>query len=181
MKTLLWESPSLHSVEYFTLTGQEGGFQLKGTINLLLEGQPTQIIYQIECDSSWVTRRVEFQQRRPDGETRLNLTVDDDLNWFHEGTLLPWAAGLTDVDLSLTPSTNTLPLRKHNLAIGQSCEVNCVWVQPPTLTLSTLPQHYTRIDSHHYDYVAPSLDYKAILRVDEESIIVQYGNLWSQP
>ncbi|MCI0709608.1 MAG: putative glycolipid-binding domain-containing protein [Chloroflexi bacterium] len=180
MKVILWTSPTLHSAEYFTLTSKEDSAQLKGTINLWLEGQPTQVIYTIDCDLNWITRRITLKQRRPDGETHLVLTVDEALNWYDDGTLLPWAAGLTDIDLSITPSTNMLPLCKHNLQIGESLDVNCVWVQPPSLSLSTLPQHYTRIDAQHYDYAAPSLDYRAVLSVDEDNIVLQYGDLWNQ-
>ncbi len=74
-----------------------------------------------------------------------------------------------------------LPLRKHNLQIGHSCEVDCVWVQPPGLTLSTLPQRYTRVDSQRYDYAAPSLDFKAVIVVEEGGLAVEYGDLWHQP
>ncbi len=94
---------------------------------------------------------------------------------------IPWATGLTDIDLSITPATNMFPLRHHELQIGESREVNCLWVQPPTLTLSTLPQRYTRIDSHHYAYAAPSLNFQAVLSVDEDGVIINYGDLWNQP
>lgn len=167
-------------MEYFTLIQQDDRFQLNGNVNLLLENQPTHVTYHVDCDSGWTTRRVEVKQRRSDGETHLLLTVDNALNWYKEGTLLPWAAGLTDIDLSITPSTNLLPIRKNRLEVGESCEVNCVWVQLPALTLSTLPQHYTRIDSQHFDYTAPSLNYNARLSVDEDGIIIKYGDLWSQ-
>ncbi len=95
--------------------------------------------------------------------------------------LIPWATGLTDIDLSITPATNMLPMRQHPLQIGESREVNCVWVQLPALTLATLPQRYTRSDSHHYDYAAPSLNFQAVLSVDEDGVIVKYGDLWNQP
>lgn len=181
MKTVLWTLPDLHSTEYFTLTEQAGGYRLAGTINLLLDDQPTQLVYRIECDADWITRRAELQQRRSDGEKRLILTVDDALNWYQDGAPLPWAVGLTDIDLSITPSTNTLPLGKHNLQIGATRTVNCVWVQPPDLSLGTLPQRYTRIDARRYDYAAPSIDYAGMLIVDDDGIIVRYGDLWSQP
>ncbi len=181
MKTVLWIGPFLHSAEYFTLIPQTDGFRLNGTINLWLEDEPTQVVYRIDCDSHWTTRRVEVQQRRPDGERQLVLTVDAALNWHQDGILIPWATGLTDIDLSITPATNMLPIRQHQLQIGESREVNCVWVQPPTLILSTLPQRYTRIDSHHYAYAAPSLNFQAVLTVDEDGVIIKYGDLWNQP
>ncbi len=181
MKTVLWTAPFLHSTEYFMLISQPDGFQLNGTINLLLEDEPAQVVYRIDCDNNWVTRRVEVQQRRPNGDKHLILTVDKALNWQQDGLLVPWATGLTDIDLSITPATNMLPIRRHNLQIGESRQVNCVWVQPPALTLSTLPQIYTRIDSHHYDYAAPSLNFQAVLSVDDDGVIINYGDLWNQP
>jgi uncharacterized protein len=179
-KTILWTSSTLHSAEYFTLKGWSEGYLLDGTINTLLDGQPTQIVYSIDCDQDWITRRVALRQYTAQGEQRLFLTVDAALNWYSDGVLIPWAAGLTDVDLSVTPATNMLPIRKHQLQIGEKREVNCVWVQPPTLELATLPQHYTRIDARHYDYAAPTLDYTAMLTVDEDGVIIQYGDLWEQ-
>ena len=123
MRTILWTSAALHSAEYFTFSEHDGGYHLRGTINLLLENQPTQIVYHIDCDLNWITRRVDILQRQSDRDTRLVLTVDSSLNWYRKGVSLPWAARLTDIDLSITPSTNMLPLRKYSLQIGQSCEV----------------------------------------------------------
>jgi hypothetical protein len=180
-KTILWTSPEQQSAEYFTLTEQTDGFLLAGIVNLWLEDQPTQIIYDIQCDSAWITRRVELRQRQRGNEKRLLLTVDEALNWYNDGVLIPWATGLTDIDISVTPSTNMLPIRKLPMETGKFYEVNCVWVQPPTLALATLPQHYTRMNAHEFDYAAPSQDYTAILTVDDDSVIVKYGDLFTQP
>ncbi len=181
MKTVIWTSPILHSAEYFTLSQQNNGYQLTGTINLLLDAQPAQVAYHIYCDLNWVTHRVEVHQRRPTGQNHLRLTVDDMLNWSSEHTPLTWASGLTDIDPSITPSTNMLPIHRQDLRIGESRDVNCVWVQLPGLTLSTLSQRYTRIDSQRYHYAAPSLEFEAMLALDEDGIITSYGNLWGRP
>lgn len=181
MKTVLWTSPTLHSAEFFRLTSEGKGFHLQGTVNLLLENQPSQVVYQIDCDHKWITRGVELRLLLAQEEKSLVISVDDNLNWYLDGKPIMWARGFTDVDLSITPSTNLLPMNKHNLQIGESCTVNCVWVHLPSLRLDMLPQRYTRTDALHYNYVAESLGYNAVLTVDDEGMITKYGDLWYRP
>ncbi|WP_148681759.1 putative glycolipid-binding domain-containing protein [Candidatus Nitrososphaera gargensis] len=63
---------------------------------------------------------------------------------------IPFAAGIHDVDLEVTPATNTLPIRRLCLEDGKSQQVDAVWVHFPSLTLEWLQQRYTGIDRRHY-------------------------------
>src|SRR5205814_2718699 len=54
--------------------------------------------------------------------------------------------GCLDVDLGITPSTNTLPIRRLGLAVGQAKEVRAAWIVFPELEVRLLTQTYTRLD-----------------------------------
>jgi uncharacterized protein len=180
MTTLLWEEPQTHSLEYFTLTPQPDKFALEGTILLLLENQPTQVRYRIEADRAWKTRTVEIDQLRPGEQKRLTLIADRNGNWHSDGALVPFASGRLDVDLEISPSTNTLHLNRGSLREGDSLEVNAVWVRFPSLTLEPLHQRYTRLSANLYAYDAPYLDFETQIEVDDRGLVTHYHGLWKR-
>lgn len=61
--------------------------------------------------------------------------------------------GAIDIDLGWSPSTNTLPIKRLNLEIGQSSgELIAAWVRFPELTLQPLPQEHIRLAERQYRY-----------------------------
>ena len=72
--------------------------------------------------------------------------------------------GCIDVDISTTPLTNTLPVRRLRLAPGQSAEIQVGYVDVPTLTIRAVLQSYTRIDGRTYRYASGSFAADVMLR-----------------
>lgn len=142
------------------------------------EVSPALIEYKVECDEYWMTRSVMVTQETEGKTNRLQLTVDSDQNWLCNQSILYFASGLSDVDLAFSPSTNTLPIRKLNLRVGEKRTVEAVWVLPEDLRLARVSQSYSRIDDRHYGYEYPSANFKVVLEVDELGLIVRYGDLW---
>ena len=94
------------------------------------------------------------------------------------GTPMPQLDGFADVDLSVTPSTNTAPVRRLNLEVGEDAEVIAAWIKFPTLEIVPLRQSYCRVGVDSYEYKAPDLDYAAPLKCDDQGIVQTYGDLW---
>jgi hypothetical protein len=89
--------------------------------------------------------------------------------------------GCIDLDLNFTPTTNLLPLRRLDLAVGQAAEVRSAWLEWPAAVLRPLVQRYVRRSSAEYDYEAdlPDADmFVAVLRVDPNGWVLDYGGLW---
>ncbi|MGI0049190.1 MAG: putative glycolipid-binding domain-containing protein [Nitrososphaera sp.] len=180
IQALLWENKDSSSLEYFNLIAKENAFVLEGTIVMLLDGSPTRITYKIECDKNWKTRDVAIRQERSGITSHLALKVSNRQIWKTKGSTIPFATGLHDVDLEVTPATNTLPIRRIGLKEGESRQVDAVWVRFPSLALERLQQRYTRIGRNRYRYEYRSVGYQAELEVDESGLVVSYGNLWSR-
>lgn len=178
MKIMLWQRQDEPSLEYLRFEQTEDGIQFDGTLVLDLEGAPARITYRVDCTPDWKTRRVEVTQERSGETSQLMIEVDDEQHWYHDGELLEPFTGLTNIDLSVTPATNLLALRSMKLEIGQAAETSAVWMVFPELEVKRLDQHYAKTDATHYHYVAPSLDFKTILEVDDFGFITKYGDLW---
>jgi uncharacterized protein len=93
---------------------------------------------------------------------------------------IPSVAGCLDVDLAFTPATNILPLRRLDLAVGESREVTAAWLLFPDLTVEPLPQRYTRLDERRVRYESRGGAFTAELEVDELGLVMRYPPLWER-
>ena len=84
-----------------------------------------------------------------------------------------------DVDLGVTPATNTLPIRRLNLPIGRSQDVTAAWIKFPDLTLKPLRQRYTRLSENNYRYESDT-GFSTNLVVDELGLAIDYVGGWER-
>jgi hypothetical protein len=159
-------------LERFTLWRRDFGWELAGTVVTSLHGEPGEVRYRVECDPAWVTRRVEATALAGEAERSLMLTVDEDLRWARDGEDIPELKGCLDVDLGVSPSTNTLPIRRLQLSAGEGAGVDAAWVGFPNLELERLSQRYSRLTENRYRYRSPGGDYE--IDVDDLGLVVVY-------
>jgi hypothetical protein len=169
-RRVLWRGDWQRSYELCTAREPEGTV-FDGVVLLPLAGDPAQVRYGVQADARWVTRlaRVEL------GERVLLLEHDGAGRWILGGVPRPDVEGCLDVDLGVTPSTNTLPIRRLQ---GAGAEVAAAWVRFPELTVERLEQRYTPLGDGRWRYEAG--DFAADLVVDDRGLVVTYGDdLWA--
>jgi uncharacterized protein len=192
LRTVLWreiEQPGTHWCE---LASDGSGWRIGGMVLSAEDGLPLQARYDIRLDEEWATREVQITVRSGPGsaERSLRITVDAEQRWHvqrdpNSGLPQPTDdsqpfAGLFDIDLSLSPATNTLPIRRIAPAIGESVEVTAVWVGFPELAMETLPQRYTRLDERRYRYESNGGAFVANIEVDDLGLVTRYEGLWER-
>jgi hypothetical protein len=69
-----------------------------------------------------------------------------------------------DLDLGSTPATNTIPIRRLALEIGETTDITVAWVRFPELDVVASEQRYTRLATDRWRY--QSGDYDFGLRTD---------------
>jgi hypothetical protein len=87
--------------------------------------------------------------------------------------------GCNDVDLSVTPATNTLPIRRLDLPIGKSESVIAAWVKFPELAVQPLSQRYTRLAKNTYRYESET-GFSAEIGVDDLGLVTAYPGDWER-
>lgn len=178
IKSFLWHYPEDHSVEHFSLYDEADHYVFKGTVVCLLNGEPACINYSLRCDHSWKTRSVVVHQQWADTEKKMVIGVTDQQEWTTNDEPIDFADGLIDIDLGITPATNTLPIRRLSLTPNQSQETTAVWVRFPEMSLEPLHQRYTRIINNQYQYDSLRSGFTAKLDVDTDGLVIEYGDLW---
>lgn len=156
------------------------GWRLTGQLDVEESGVPARLRYRIDCDHAWCTRSALIEGEAGDRPVRVALTADGAGRWARDGRALPELTGALDVDLGFTPATNTLPIRRLSLAVGETALVRSAWLRFPELRLEPLEQTYTREAEQVYRYVAQvdGAPFTARLDTDAYGRVLRYEGLW---
>ncbi|HSK45726.1 MAG TPA: putative glycolipid-binding domain-containing protein [Candidatus Binatia bacterium] len=174
----LWQwvqNPGLERFEFSRL-GDDWGF--RGTILTLAADTAAEAKYDIVCDRFFRTRRANISVLDATGERTLQIASEGG-RWYENGRENQTVVGALDIDLGWSPSTNTLPIKRLKLEIGQtSGEFVAAWVRFPDLTLQPLPQEYVRLADRQYSYSSRSGAFVANLLVDDDDLVLDYEGFW---
>lgn len=148
------------------------------TRSLLIEGSSRSgdmaTRYRVRADQSGITRRARIVSRA--GEHLIER--DKAGQWTLDGQDVPAVAGAVDIDLGFTPATNTLPIRRLGLAIGEAADVTLAWFDPADRRLKPLRQRYRRLDTDHFRYGSPDHGFETDLTVDHFGAVTHYPGYW---
>lgn len=175
-----WRRLDVPGREEAVILRATNGWRLTGHLEVEETGVAAKLRYAIECDPAWRTRSALVEGESNGSPIRFALAVDGSGRWTRDGLPLPEVAGALDVDLGFTPATNTLPIRRLNLAVGDSASVRSAWVRFPELRLELLDQTYAREAERVFRYQA-AVDgepFMARLDVDAFGRVVRYEGLW---
>jgi hypothetical protein len=180
VRSVLWRGSDPLSLEYFQLHHTSEDVRLSGTILTSDDGKPLRLDYVVHCDPSWVTRSARLTLTRDTVSSELTVIADVRRRWWSNGSELATVSGCVDIDISLSPSTNTLPIRRLSLARGEAGDVVAAWVRFPELAIEPLPQRYVRTGELLYRYASGGGAFTADIEVDELGIVVRYPPGWER-
>lgn len=133
--------------------------------------------YRIRCDTSWRVRELGISL--VGDARRFELVSDGTGTWQNDaGMPMPELAGALDVDLAVTPFTNTLPIRRLGLAVGTAADILVVYVGFPDLSVTTESQRYARIGDRRYRFESLDGTFVRDIEVDEHGLVDAYPGLF---
>lgn len=115
-------------------------------------------------------------------DAAIDLMSDGAGRWRDGGGLaLAHLDGAIDVDLSITPFTNTLPIRRLALAEGQRADIRAVYLRLPDLSVTVDRQRYTcLIRGRQYRYESLDSDFIRDIDIDADGLVVTYPGLFTR-
>lgn len=163
------------------LRSEGRGYRLEGHTSAVEERQAWAVSYAISIDARWVTRRALVRGRWLRGDSDVHLEADGSGRWRVNGAEVPGLEGCLDVDLESSSCTNTMPVHRLGLEIGQSAEAPAAYVRALDLGVERLEQRYTRLEDdssgHRYQYRSSTFDFECILVYDAAGLVVEYPGI----
>jgi hypothetical protein len=144
------------------------------------EHGPFRLTYRLAWETSWQLRHAELAVVTERFAGSLSLQTDGHGRWCDaDGRAIAELDGCMDIDIWPTPFTNSFPIRREPMQVGERRLFRMAWIHGLDLTFHAQPQAYTRLSDRRYLF--ENLDgtgFRAELPVDEEGIVLDYPQLF---
>jgi hypothetical protein len=143
-------------------------------------GEPVNISYKITTDQMWNVLSVLIEVQTVTAFT-ISLERTSGGNWINEeGVRLPEFDECTDIDISLTPFTNSLPINRLNLTRGDSKVIDVIYINLPKSGYKPVKQRYTNLGEGFYKYESLDSGFVSDIEVDDNGYVINYPGLWQR-
>ena len=160
------------------------GYRLQGHTAAVEDGEVWVVRYVITLDEHWLTRTARISGWSAKGEHRTLLETDGSGGWRVDGAPRPDLDGCMDVDLESSVCTNTIPIHRLQLGVGERADAPAAYVRALGLKVERLEQDYLRVPDdeaqQRYDYRAPAFDYEGRLAYDRSGLVLDYPGIASR-
>jgi hypothetical protein len=171
-RLMIWRGLDEWRTEAAEIHLTEDGVGARGT-QVGLDPLPYRLSYRLEAPEQFVTRSLEIEVGGDGWRRELDLSHDGNGSWRCHGTEtgkaqveLPAPGGDTagledslDCDLGLSPLTNLMPIRRHDLHRGPGeAEFVMAWVSVPDLALHVSAQRYEHLRMERQGAVVSFID-----------------------
>jgi hypothetical protein len=174
-----WDEPG---VEHVQVHEAPDAVTAHGTFIGVADRHLLDLHYTIYTDSAYVFTALELQLTYPDRQI-LHLSRTQDVGW--ESGLTVDRAALADcveIDLSISPFTNTLPIRRLALAVGETAELTVAYIALPSLHVRPERQRYSLLrregDDSIYRFEHLATEYSVEITVDAAGLVLNYPGLF---
>jgi uncharacterized protein len=161
--------------EVLTLGYETGGWTADGVVRPS-DAPHSGIHYVVRVDEQWRLRQFLLFRDLPDPDLWLGVTPAGQWGEIN-GARRPELDGCTEVDLGATPFTNTLPIRRLRIEVGDTAAIRVARVDHETLEVVPEDQWYTRLSLDRWRYEDES-GFVAELPVDSNGLVLDYPGLF---
>ena len=179
-RTVRWQRLDRPGMERATLWHSKDKWNLDARIETDLEGGRSRIRYRVSCDGTWRTQAAWATVKEGGTRRRLALFVTESAGWILNGEEQTDLRGCIDIDLEISPATNTLPIRRLDPKVGEGQEIQVAWVRFPDLRVEATRQRYTRIAERRYRFENLESGYSVEILVDDAGLVIDYPDLWTR-
>ncbi|MEL6893170.1 MAG: putative glycolipid-binding domain-containing protein, partial [Actinomycetota bacterium] len=165
--TARWQTWDGDGDETLTLRWENEGWTAVGEVGR------ERVSYVIRLTSTWQTS--QFLLFRDLDEPDLWLGTDGRGRWGEvNGVHRPDLDGCEDVDVNCTPFTNTLPIRRLDLEVGDYAEITAARIDVEILGVVPTTQRYERVAPQRWSYRNVDSGFETEFAVDEYGLVLDY-------
>ncbi len=183
-RSVMWAPWTGVGLEHLTLAWDEKGVRADGVVIGVEGSVQFRVRYEVRCDAGWRVREVSVALLMGDNVS-VRLLTDGEGNWTTlDGKPVPVLDCCTDVDISVTPFTNTLPIRRLGLEPGESADLRLAYMDVPGMRVEPTRQRYTCLERGEYGGLYRYEDkglfhgFTADLPVDADGLVLDYPGLF---
>ncbi len=176
--TAQWRALDREGEDKCTLAHADHGWVLLGHARFRDEAGFAALDYVIRCDPAWQTINADIAGLHGERDVKLRLDCDKG-HWTLNDVPQPQVGVAHVLDLSFTPATNLLPLRRLSEQAAPRLSMRVAWLRYPDQALEPLDQTYTAGGTlDHVLYRGEQTGSSVHLQVDTTGFVTLYPGLW---
>jgi hypothetical protein len=181
-REVIWEWLGSPGLEHVGVVFEAEAITADGFVAGSLGGVPFALRYDLACGADWSFRSARIALRQDGGWRDCAIERAADGGWRVDGTPRPDLAGCAEIDIMVSPFTNSLPLGRLRLVPGEPTAVTVAYVPVPSLEVTTFRQDYTLLPpagaQRRYRYRNLGSAFEAELSLDGDGLVGDYGDIW---
>jgi hypothetical protein len=175
-----WAGQQYHSLENCVVSQTTKGIEVNSIIIGSSDNDIFRIEYFLKITTSWKTHFLEINSRRTDKMKSLRLQDDGKGNWRMNGKPAAQFSKCIDIDISITPFTNTLPINRLNFAEKKQQMIDVIYLDVLEWKTKRVKQNYTKLSKDTFKYENVPNDFEASIKVDKKGFVTDYPGLFSR-
>jgi uncharacterized protein len=176
--SIFWAGIEYNSLENCSVKLTDTGTDVRSTIVGEYRGNIYTIAYHLTTNEKWETTLLEIESRVNDQIKHQIFEGDGRGNWIVDGKQQPVFNNCIDIDLSLSPFTNTLPINRLKLETGTPCQILVIYFDLLGNAVNPMFQKYTRLSADKFKYESVGDDFESEISVDEFGFVIDYPQLF---
>lgn len=171
-----WESWDGRGLQHLAIETRPGSHRYAGFV-IDAAPQPLAVRFELLTGDDHIVRHLIVERLGVD--RRIVLDHDGQGGWHADGKRMTELDGVLEPDISVTPLTNTFPIRRLALAEGASVDIRTAYVDVAAMTVFSDPQRYTcLIPGRLYRYESRDSDFQADITLGDDGLVDVYPGLF---
>ncbi len=178
---IIWRrSDESSTLETLKLKKYRRDFIVKSIVNGILEDQPMLVEYQLIINRNWIVKEVEIKSLL-DKRNKITLKSDSNGKCYNEDNQeISELNGCIDIDISITPFTNTLPIKRLGSSLEQRTKITTLYLDIKNWEFKKAEQYYTKLTDNLYKYEGVFRHFVADLPIDNSGFVTTYPKLFKR-
>lgn len=179
-RNILWTGIAYHSMENCIVSITDQGMQVRSSVIGTDDNIIYKVDYKIESNNLWETTFLEVRSQLNNSTQIISFRSDGKGSWSTDGKPVEKFTGCIDIDISLTPFTNTLAIKRLKLPEQEAKQIKVLYVDILNDQVKPVYQQYKRLSNTQYKFENVPNDFESIISVDELGLVVTYPELFTR-
>jgi len=179
-KNILWEATDHPSLEHCVLNYTTHSIEISSVIIGKSKNNIYRLDYSMTLDKKWELKTATINIDSCKLKKKFMVKRSTNGNWFLNNKIAKRFHNCTEIDISLTPFTNSLPINRIGFIKGQDEKIKVIYFDILEGKVKPVMQRYTRLTSSKYRFQNIPNDFEAVIRIDKNGLVNKYPALFKQ-
>ncbi|HEY4788092.1 MAG TPA: putative glycolipid-binding domain-containing protein [Bacteroidales bacterium] len=179
-KNIVWKGIFYNSLENCIVSFTDEGLRAKSVIIGYTDESPFYIEYEVKTNHLFETQSATANYRYKSTERIIQLTRQNSNEWTINGNLDESLSECKDIDISLTPFSNTLPIKRLSFDKMAEYQIKVIYIDILRGNIKPVYQKYSKLSNNLYRFENVPNDFEAEIEFDELGLVTYYPKLFDR-